>query len=88
MLPKLDSTLFDFSTWRSGSIPEMFDVLNREKSLIANGALLRKYAVGWCPAEQLMCRPKLGCVAVMFQLHDCVFWTHITQREFEEIFGY
>jgi hypothetical protein len=86
MLERLDSSLFDWLTWSAGSISEMFNVRPREECLVAKGDTLRKYAIGWAPAEQIPCRPKIDCIAVMFLTDDRVWWTHLTNREFERIF--
>lgn len=86
MLERLDSSYFDWLTWRAGSITEILNIQQREECLIAAGDVLRKYAIGWCPADQLPCRPKVDCVAVMFLTDNIMWWTHITNKEFEAIF--
>jgi len=84
---RMDSSYFDWLTWSAGSIGEMLHIQHREACVVAAQNILRKYAIGWCPAEQLPCRPKAGYVAVMFLFNDNTFWTHITNKEFEIVFG-
>jgi hypothetical protein len=86
-IPKLSSALFDWLAWRSGSIIEMFSVRHRTVSLLAAKDILKKHAVGWCPAENIPCRPKLDNVAVMFQTDGREWWTHLRNEEFKIIFG-
>jgi len=86
-LDRLDSSAFDWLTWRNGTILDVFGFSSRSASILANKTKLQKHAVGWCPAEQLACRPKLKCKAVMFYKGDTIFWTHIRDEEFKEIWG-
>ena len=86
-LERMDSTHFDWLAWRNGSIPEVFSVHQRESSIVGSADVLRKHAVGWCPSEQVPCRPKAGFVSVMFLTDDRMWWTHVTQKEFDLVFG-
>ena len=47
---------------------------------------LREYAVGYCKADGLLCRPKHNQLAVMFFFNGCHFWTHLRREEFKEVF--
>ena len=85
-LRKMDATQFNWSTWRAGTITDLLNVPQRTHNLIKNKVILNKYAIGWCPAEELICRPKENCVAIMFHFHGTDFWTHLTNKEFEIIF--
>lgn len=85
MIEKIDSTLFDWISWRSGS-PLDFFVPCRESALVEIRPILRRYAIGYCIGENLLCRPKLNHKAVMFFKNDLHFWFHLTNREFERIF--
>lgn len=80
-LNRLDSSLFDWLTWRNGCILDVFDIPHRTDCLLVNKERIRSYAIGWCPAEQVPCRPKTGYIAVMFQVKDRIFWTHLTRKE-------
>jgi len=86
-LRRMDATQFDWLTWRAGSIWDMLSIPQREYHLTKNKATLVKYAVGWCPAEELICRPKTDCMAVMFHFNGVDFWTHLTNKEFNTIFA-
>lgn len=86
MIPKLDSTLFDWSTWRNGTIEELLRIPQRSYHLIKNKDILREHAVGWTYGESLLCRPKVNSIAVMFFIDGREFWTHLVVREFNAIF--
>jgi hypothetical protein len=64
-----------------------FHIPCRRPSLIALGAQLRKYAVGYCDGASVSCRPKTGNKAVMFYKDGRHFWFHMTNYEFEEVFN-
>lgn len=64
----------------------MFNIACRTGDLIAKQDILRQYAIGWCRAERLMCRPKLNNMAVMFAVGEDVFWFHLKSSEFKIIF--
>lgn len=81
-LPKLDPSLFDWQTWRAGSLADL-GFFSRRWSIKESAGLLRRHAVGYCEASQLQCRPKLGCMAVMFDNDGRRFWTHLTLEEFD-----
>jgi hypothetical protein len=85
-ISRIDSTHFDWLAWRNGSILEVFNVNSRTPSIIASKELLRRHAIGWCPSESVPCRPKVGCVSVMFYTDDRMWWTHITKEEFDVVF--
>ena len=84
-MERLESSLFDWLTWRAGSIEEVLKIPQREECLVDKAEVLRQHAIGWCPAELLLCRPKTDCVAVMFWVKERAFWTHLTKQEFNRI---
>jgi hypothetical protein len=86
MIEKLDSSAFDWSTWRSGDVWNEFHIPCRTNALIENREILKKYAVGWCYGENLICRPKANHIAVMFFKDYKEFWFHLRDYEFEKIF--
>lgn len=87
-LPKLDSSAFDWHTWRNGSIVDFgLAPAHRTPILLQFRDSVRRYAVGYCEGESLSCRPKLGHKAVMFLVNETFFWTHLTDFEFAAIFG-
>jgi hypothetical protein len=82
MLPRLPEQLFDWHTWRGGSITDIVP-LCRKGAILKWRERIKERAVGYCPGEHLTCRPKLGTVAIMYD----TFWSHLNRDEFEEIFG-
>ena len=86
MLAKMDSSLFDWLLWRSGTPLDVFGIACRTADLVAKRELIRKYAIGWCPAERPVCRPKMNNMAVMFDVNGRVFWFHLRKHEFDVIF--
>jgi hypothetical protein len=87
LIERLNPELFDWLTWRNGSILEIFNLPHRTYALLENKDLLKKYAFGYCKADHIPCRPKLGYYAVMFNTGDLYnWWTHLRKIEFEKIF--
>jgi hypothetical protein len=82
----MESSLFDWMTWRSGNISDIVRGPTREEILLDNVTEIIRYAIGWCPAEMIPCRPKTNYIAVMFYKDDVLFWTHLTKQEFIKIF--
>ncbi len=85
-IPELPQHLFDWSRWRAGSIHE-FVPRCRRALLMAVRDQLREAAVGWAPADDLLCRPKSGQVGVMFFKNGRHFWCHLRRTEVEELFN-
>lgn len=84
MLEKLDSTLFDWQTWRAGTLMDL-GVHTREIDILEKISILRKHALGYCDPETTPCRPK-PYWAVMFWLPNGErFWTHLRAVEFEAL---
>lgn len=86
LIEKLNEGFFTWSLWRAGS---PLDLGIRFRCLTAveeQYDLIRKYAVGYCKSESMLCRPKEGYYALMFQKGDLQFWTHIKEKEFRAIF--
>ena len=80
---------FDWLSWRNGSILKIFGIRHRYEPIRKNSELIRKYAVGYCKADNIPCRPKQGFIAVMFdtQEDNCnPWWTHFTIKEFKFCF--
>ena len=87
MIPRLNPGCFTWQEWRGGCLLDLGIKVNRRERIIDNKAILNKYAIGCCPSEQIPCRLKIGCVAVMFQKDNILFWTHLLEDEFEKVFG-
>lgn len=83
-MDRLDGTQFDWLTWRADTMVELLGVRCRRADISAQIKVIRRYAIGWCPGEELLCRPKAGCVGIMFLKDGTQFWTHITKEEFDE----
>ena len=88
MIDRLDSGEFDWLRWRAGSPMDVFGLSAHQGDLISRRGrnLIRQYAVGWCPGEKLLCRPKPGTIGVMFLRQENFFWFHILLQEFSTIF--
>ncbi|WP_298751933.1 hypothetical protein [uncultured Arcobacter sp.] len=76
---------FTWSRWRSGSPLDFFTEC-RTNALIAKGHMLREYAIAYCNAKILSCRPKRNHKAVMFYKDGEHFWFHLSDYEFDRIF--
>jgi len=85
-IPRIDETEFDWFRWRQGSPRDLFGISCHSGELIKSRARLREFAVGWCPGECLICRPKLNTVAVMFFKDGRHSWFHLFTHEFYKIF--
>jgi hypothetical protein len=84
---KLDSSLFDFLTWRAGSPLDLIGYRHcRSSDLIRFRNIIKEYAIGYCHAEYIPCRPKIDCIAIMFEVDGRNFWFHVTSGEFAKIF--
>ena len=78
---------FDWLTWRSGSIVGVLKIPHRTEMILANKSIIRKYAIGYCNADNIPCRPKKNHIAVMFNTGELYnWWTHLTTKEFKECF--
>lgn len=88
LLEELDSTLFDWSTWKAQN-PDIFGIPWRFEIITSNYGknILRKHAIGWCYSDKTICRPKINHIAIMFEKDDIKFWTHLTLEEFIEVFN-
>ncbi|MDD5589051.1 MAG: hypothetical protein PHP92_03305 [Candidatus Nanoarchaeia archaeon] len=87
MLEKMHGTSFDWLSWTGCGLLEL-EINNRKEIIINNIPIIKKYAIGYCPAEQLICRPKINEIAVMFLKEDKYFWTHFTKKEFLIVFNF
>ncbi len=82
----LDEQLFTWSRWRAGT-PVDLGLIASESILISNRLILVDHTVGYCNGEGLVCRPKNEHKAVMFFKDGVHFWFHLTNKEFEAIYG-
>lgn len=82
MLERMHGTSFDFLTWSGGGLTNL-GLPNRYDIIKSNIHILKKYAVGYCLGDELLCRPKKDEVGVMFLKDDRYFWTHMIPEEFK-----
>lgn len=85
MLEKMHGTSFDWLTWRGEGVIRL-GVIQREAIILTNSNIIKKHAIGYCKGEDIICRPKPNTIAVMFLKDDDLFWTHLTNKEFNIIF--
>lgn len=85
MLEKMHGTSFDWLSWRGEGVIRL-GVIQREEIIISNAKIIKKYAIGYCLGEEVICRPKTNTIAVMFLKDNELFWTHLTKKEFNIIF--
>lgn len=86
IVPRLDSTLFTFDRWQAGSVHDFMIDHFRFDNLDKHKEKLKQNLVGFCFAEELVCRPKPNEVALMYEFEDKRFWFHIRNSEFIELF--
>lgn len=85
MIEHLHGTTFDWLSWQGGTLFKL-GLAPRKQIIISNSEIIKKYAIGYCAGEELLCRPKPDTIAVMFLKDDEYFWTHLLKEEFEIIF--
>ena len=85
-LKRIPAVFFTYDLWRAGSLMEL-GIRHREWAIRENRIKIRNMAVGFTEGEKLHVRPKIGYIAVMFFINNKHFWTHITRKEFEIVFG-
>lgn len=87
VMERFNGQYFNWLSWRSGSILSVFKIPHRYYAISANADVIRRFAIGWCNAQNMPCMPKNGYIAVMFNtggLED--WWTHLTIKEFNVCF--
>lgn len=86
-IPKLDSSLFVWEKWSAGSVHDFGIEHFRYNNLNEYKDKLLKNLKGYCFGEELLCRPKENEVALMYEKENGIlFWFHIRNSEFFEIF--
>jgi hypothetical protein len=80
---KINSSLFDWVSWRNGTPLDVFDCQLRSYTLKLIKPQFHRFAVGYCDGENLPCRPKIEYKAVMFLKNGTYYWFHFTNEEFE-----
>jgi hypothetical protein len=85
-LEYMDSSLFDWLTWRSGNPLDLGIKHCRYGNVVRFRDAIKRHAIGYCHGENLPCRPKLNTKAVMFYKEGVHFWFHLMNGEFMHIF--
>lgn len=90
-LPKMDSSLFDWTSWRLVSTfeelfkrPLRWDFVKTDEHFRAS---IKALTIGWCSGDEVPCRPKSDTMAVMFETPNGNAWIHLRKNEFFKIFG-
>jgi len=86
MIPKIHPSNFTWEIWRGGTLLDLGIRVNQERFIVTNKGLLKRFALGFSNGESIPCRPKERTFAVIFQKGDILFWTHLTEKEFEKVF--
>ena len=87
MIQRLPMDSFDWLRWLYGiDIWILLGISPRYYDIKENKFILKAYAIGYIEADKLLCRPKQGEYAIMFLINDNFVWTHITNKEFKEVF--
>ena len=87
MIDKMYPDSFDWQRWRLGiKVWRELGVACRKQDIFDKKHILRKYAIGYLPGEQLFCRRKENEVAIMFLIDDEFCWTHFLREEFDNVF--
>lgn len=83
-LQKLDSTLFSWELWEANCWDALDLSFSKSMELDKLLGAIKKYGIGYCDAEDLSVRPRLGYYAVMCQRDGETFWFHVLKKDFEE----
>lgn len=85
---KIPPIAFTWEKWRAGSYYHL-NLLNGHIDIISpeGKKIIRNKAFGYCDGSKLSIRPKSDTMAVMFFDGNETFWSHITSKEFGQIFG-
>jgi hypothetical protein len=87
-IPNIGSCHFTYELWK-GFSSQTFEISIKYFDIVSprGKRILRQYAVGWCNAQNVPCRPKVNEFAVMFYKEGEHFWFHLRKNEFQEVFG-
>lgn len=85
-LMHMNETSFHWLAWRRGTVTDFGIPACREYFILKYKHRLKKHAIGYCKADNIPCMPKKNHYAVMYLVGDVRFWSHLTDREFKEIF--
>ena len=83
MLIKINPSEFTPFLWRGCSPHEIFGIQWRTSHIYKHKISIKSKVIGYCDAEQLVCRPKKNHKAVMFLHKGEVSWCHLRNKEFK-----
>jgi hypothetical protein len=87
IIPMMYPDSFDWSRWRIGMVIwRELGIASRNVDILEQKDVLRIFAIGYLPGQKLICRPKIDETAVMFLIDDEFCWTHLRQKEFDDVF--
>jgi hypothetical protein len=81
----IDSSLFTWNLWRGGGFRDLFGIPHRTRDIVLNAPRIAQHVIGWAPAKNLLCRPKVSGYAIMLELDGQLAWCHVTVEEKEAI---
>lgn len=84
-MQELSGTEFIFEKWRSGSYVDLG--LCNHSEILHKKDIIKKYTIGFCNSENNPVMQKLNHKCVLFYKNGKTFWSHLTNKEFEEIFN-
>lgn len=85
-IPRLPADSFDWIRWRAFSLFYDLAIPHRTVNIVQNKHRIAEKAVGYCKGEELLCRPKPGTFAVMFDHNGEWQWCHLRREEFTSLF--
>ena len=87
LIPRLNSEFFTWLNWRAGQIKDLGVFCRYADITSVRGiSILRRYAIGYCFGEELLCRPKSNQIALMCFKDNEEFWFHLRLAEFNKVF--
>jgi hypothetical protein len=88
VIPEISRGWFDIIRWGVGSV-SLMGIDTRYNSLTSpyGKAMLRNCAIGWTRSLKVAYRPKDAHVVVMYRFRKKLFWTHMRNNEFLEVFS-
>ena len=85
-LQHMHGTSFNWLSWRRGNL-HLLNIEYNTFHILHHKNAIKKYAIGYCEGDKVLCRPKLNRMAVMFLKDNETFWTHLLINEFNQIFN-
>ena len=83
-MQEVSGTEFIWSKWKAGSYVTL-GIINHNE-IMPKIHIIRKYAIAYCDSLHNPIRQKPGHKCVMFYKDGLTFWSHLTNKEFKEVF--